>query len=164
MESTISYILIAIIVIVSVIVYNYKKQQVRIYLLSEQIYPELRLEVKIKKFKGLTSSILIHVLAFEDTTIKDIQVELISSKREFNSYSLDELISLNQLPIVLKKDTSIEYCVPFESYKALLRDGPHPFRTFRFMILSKNNKPYKSHEMGFNKKWVIYRPDSGNYN
>ena len=164
MESTVSYIIIIVIIIVSVMVYNYKKQQIRIYLLSNQLYPELSIDIKIKKLKGVINAILIDVLALEDIVIQDIKTELISSKREFNTYSLIELINTKDLPIIVKKDTRVEFLVPFEEYKTLLKDGPHPFRTFRFMVLSDIDKPYKSHEMGFNKKWVMYRPDSGNYN
>ncbi len=164
MESTISYIIIIVIVILSIMVYNYKKKQTRRYLLSVQQFPELNLEIKIQKHLGVINAILVVVYPKTDLILADIKIELISAKREFNYYSLDHLIHNINLPTNIVKNKMIEFEVPFESFKSLLADGEHPFRTFRFLVTSNINKPYKSHEMGFNKKWVIYRPDTGSYN
>ena len=164
MESTISYIIIIVIVILSITVYNYKKKQTRQYLLSTQQFPELNLEIKIQKHLGKINAILVVAYPKKDVTLTDIKIELITGKREFNYYSLDHLINNINLPINIVKDKKIEFEIPFESFKSLLADGEYPFRTFRFLITSNINKLYKSHEMGFNKKWVIYRPDTGSYN
>jgi len=164
MESTVTYIIIAVIMALVITVYNYKKKQVRYYLLSLQQYPELDLSINIKKTQGKISAIIIRVLANKLINLGDVKVELISKKREFNYYSLQNLIKINTLPCKLEKGNKLEYIIPFDNFKSLLMDGEFPFSTYRFMVISNTEQSYKSHEMGFNKRWVIYRPDTGNYN
>lgn len=164
MESTVSYIIIVVLVILSIAVYNYRKQKIRYYLLSEQLYPEIKIGVKIKKNKGKIIGILINFLAVKDVVLADVRVELISKEREFNFYSLSFLINNERFPIELKAERKKEFLISIEQFRKLLMDGEHPFRTFRFVGLSERGQVFKSHEMGFDKKWVIYRPDSGKYN
>ncbi len=148
----------------TVTVYNYKKKQIRRYLLSMQQYPEADVSVNIQKTQSKISDIIIKVLANKDIDINDIKVELISKKREFNYYSLASLVENSKFPVTLNKSADIEFVIPFNDFKAKLMDGEHPFSTYRFMVIANQNQSYKSHEMGFNKRWVIYRPDTGNYN
>ncbi len=148
----------------AITVYNYRKKQTRYYLLSVQRFPELIIGIKIKKHQRKINAILINVTAIKEMILKDVKVELISSKREFNYYSLQSLISLNSLPLKLDINSQNEFILPFEEFRSLLMDGEHPFRTFRFLVVSDKKQTYKSHELGFDKKWVIYRPDTGKYN
>lgn len=164
MESAVSYIIVAVIVALSITVYNYKKKQIRYYLLSAQQYTELNIEVNIQKHKAKISAILVRLTANKGQVISELKVELISSKREFNYYSLQSIIETSSFPYILEKSDVIEFLMPFEDFRTLLMDGEHPFRTFRFVAVSDKHQSYKSHEMGFDKKWVIYRPDSGSYN
>ncbi len=164
MESTVSYILIAAIMILSFTVYNYRKKQIRYYQLSMQKYPELVLSIIIQKTQRKISAVLVKLSSTGEMNLNDIKIELISAKREFNYYSLRSLISTKSLPTKLNKNTKIEFLIPFEEFRTLLMDGEHPFRTFRFIAVSDKKQSYKSHEMGFDKKWIIYRPDLGKYN
>ena len=164
MESTVSYILVAVIMILSFTVYNYRKKQIRYYQLSMQKYPELDLSIVIQKTQRKISAVIVSLSTIEDMDFSNIKVELISRERKFNYYSLKSLINTNSLPAKLVKNTKTEFLIPFEEFRTLLMDGEHPFRTFRFIAVSDKGKSYKSHEMGFDKRWVIYRPDSGTYN
>ena len=164
MESTVSYILVAVIMILSFTVYNYRKKQVRYYVLSIQKYPELNLSIIIQKTQRKISAVIVKITTIDDLGLSNIKIELISAKREFNYYSLESIITTNSLPTKLERNTKIEFLVPFEEFRTLLMDGEHPFRTFRFIAVSDKGQSYKSHEMGFDKKWIIYRPDSGKYN
>jgi len=164
MESTVTYIIITVIMVLVITVYNFKKKQIRYYLLSLQHYPELDLSINIQKTQGKISAIVMRILANRPIVINNIKVELISKKRDFNYYSLHKLIDGNNLPNKLEKDSEFEYIIPFDSFKSLLMDGEFPFSTYRFMVTTSLSNSFKSHEMGFNKRWVIYRPDTGNYN
>lgn len=164
MEGTVTYITIAIIVVLVITVYNYRKKQVRYYLLSLQRYPELILSISIQKQKGKISAVIIKLSAIQNVELKDLQIELITAQREFNSYSLKSLLNSDPFPAMLEEKSEIKFLVRFEDFRTLLMDGEHPFRTFRFVIVSDKDQKYKSHEMGFDKKWIIYRPDSGTYN
>lgn len=164
MESTVTYIVIAVIVILAITIYNYRKKQIRYYQLSLQKYPELIIGINIQKTQGKISAISALITALKDIVVDDIKIELISSKREFNYYSLQPLLNANPFPVKFKMQDKKDYLVKIEDFRALLMDGEHPFRTFRFVVVSDKGQTYKSHEMGFDKKWVIYRPDSGTYN
>ena len=164
MESVLSYIVIIALIIISVFIYNIRKKQSRIYLLSVQNYPDLKLSVNIEKKEGEINAILLNIIPVIDIELKDAKVELISKKREFNYYSLTSYYSDNNAFNTMHANSEEQIKIPFNEFKTLLKDGEHPFRTFRFVVYAKNDKPYKSHELGFNKKWIIYRPDSGSYN
>lgn len=164
MESTITYIVIAILVIIFVVVYNIRKQQTRSYLLSEQLYPNIDFSVNIVKHQSKIETISLKAIANKKITINSIKVELITRSREFNYYSLNNYITSTNFPIKLNISDEMSFNLPFDEFKRLLNEGDLPFRTFRFTIVSDNDKSYKSHELGFNKKWIIYRPDSGTYN
>ncbi len=164
MESTVTYILIAVIMALVITVYNFKKKQIRHYLLSLQQYPELNISVNIQKTQGKISAVIIKISTNKTITLSDLRVELISKKREFNFYSLQQFIKTDSFPVRLDKGAKAEFIIPFDKFKALLMDGEFPFSTYRFMAVSDKEHMYKSHEMGFNKRWVIYRPDTGNYN
>ena len=164
MESTVTYIIIAVIMALVITVYNFKKKQIRYYLLSLQQYPELSISTNIKKTQGKITNIIISITTNKEVILNDVRVELISKKREFNYYSLQQFLKLNNFPIKLEVGSKTEFSISFDDFKALLMDGEFPFSTYRFMVVSGKEHMYKSHEMGFNKRWVIYRPDTGNYN
>lgn len=163
MESTISYIVIILLIIISIYTYNKRKTRINIFSLSIQKYPQIILNIKINKYKGKITDIILEQNSNNNITIVNTKVELISKKREFNYYELTN-ISNTAVPYTLKAGESRSTSIPLESFKSLLMDGEHPFRTFRFMITDASGKNYKSHELGFDKKWIIYKPDSGHYN
>ena len=153
-----------IIVILSITVYNYKKKQIRYYLLSVQQFPELKMSINIQKTQGKISAILIEFTENKDISLSDVRIELISKKRELNFYSLQLLVDSVNFPLKLNAGSKTELNISFDDFRDLLMDGEYPFSTFRFVALSEKGQVYKSHEMGFDKKWIIYRPDSGTYN
>lgn len=164
MESIISYIVIISLVIISIYIYNIRKKQTHDFVLSKQNFPKLTFSVNIQKSQGNTNAILIKAFTTTEITIVEVRVELITASRDFNYYNLNEFIKDMNLPtkIMVDKETTIP--LAFSEFKSLLADGEHPFRTFRFVLVDDSGKVYKSHELGFNKKWIIYRPDSGSYN
>ena len=163
MESTVSYIVIAALIVISVYVYNLRKNRISTFSISIQQFPALILIIKIKKNKGRIEDIIIEIQSKSQLEIISTKAELISKTRDFNYYDLQNIAEL-KLPLNLEKGKSRHIILSFNSFKSLLMDGEHPFRTFRFTITDSSGKKYKSHELGFNKKWVLYKPDSGHYN
>ncbi len=164
MENTITYIVITILMVLTIAFYNYKKKRIRQFLLSQQHYPELNINIYIEKNQGDISAAIVSITANKDIIITDIKVEVISKKREFNYYSLQKIVNDNSVPLKLSTGVSAKFTVPFIDFKSLLMDGEYPFKTFRFLVASNNKRLFKSHEMGFDKRWTIYRPDTGSYN
>ena len=96
--------------------------------------------------------------------ITSVRAELITGKRVFNYYDISGLCNNLDLPLDLTASNSCKIEIPFTDFKNKMNDGELPFRTFRFVINDDRNNPFKSHELGFNSKWIIYRPDTGSYN
>lgn len=164
MESVLGYILIIILVIVSVYFYNLRKKTSRTFTLSQQNYADAVFKVRVIKEKGTITKLILALESKKDLDITSISVELITRKREFNSYDLCDVFIDIKVPFLVNSNEAYNVELDFEKFKKLLADGDLPFRTFRFVVKAKNNTAYKSHELGFNKRWVIYRPDSGTYN
>lgn len=164
MESILSYTIIIVFIIISVYVYNIRKNTSRTYLLSDQHYPKTSFYIWIKKEKGKIESIIIEVKNSEQLRIYDVRVELITRKRDFSYYDHKQLSDSVSLPVNLSANMNYRLELPFNSFKELLSKGDNPFRTFRFVADCSDGKIFKSHELGFNSKWVIYRPDTGSYN
>jgi len=164
MESIISYVIIITIVIVSIYIYNIRKKQTRDYILSIQNYPNLEFGVNIQKNNDIITAIILKLRLLTETSITNIKVELITADRKFYYYDLKSLTNNINTPTSMDQKGDVLTTIPFDEFRTLLADGEHPFRTFRFVIYDNAEKAYKSHELGFNKKWVIYRPDSGSYN
>lgn len=164
MESIITYLIIGLVAIVSLITYRWKRVKVRQYLLSQQPYPALILELHIEKHLGKVSATLLKIIALEDLTIDHVMLELINKDRQFNYYDLMEHGLVDRTEIKIKRGEFFIYRIEYKLLTTLLETGEHPFRTFRFVLSDKIDKKYKTHELGINKKWQLLRPDSGNYN
>ena len=164
MESILSYTIIIVFIIISVYVYNIRKNTTRTYLLSDQHYPNASFYIWIKKEKGKIESIIIEVKNSEKLSISDIKAELITGKRDFSYYDYNQLSDTVSLPVDISPNNGYRLELPFNAFKELMSKGEHPFRTFRFVADCKGGRTFKSHELGFNSKWVIYRPDTGTYN
>ncbi|MDG2080876.1 MAG: hypothetical protein P8J47_03735 [Bacteroidales bacterium] len=164
MESILSYTVIILVIVISIYIYNIRKKQSRIFSLSEQNFPSNIFYVKIAKLNGVITSILIEIYALKDMNITSVRAELITGKRVFNYYDISGLCNNLDLPLDLTASHSCKIEIPFTDFKNKMNDGELPFRTFRFVINDDRNNPFKSHELGFNSKWIIYRPDTGSYN
>ena len=164
MESILSYTVIILVIVISIYIYNIRKKQSRIFSLSEQNFPSNIFYVKIVKLNGVITSILIEIYALKDMNITSVRAELITGKRVFNYYDISGLCNNLDLPLDLTESHSCKIEIPFTDFKKMMNDGELPFRTFRFVINDYRNNPFKSHELGFNSKWIIYRPDTGSYN
>lgn len=164
MEDILTYIVVFGLIIGGVAIWQIRRSKSRPYMLSLQRYPELEMQVIVRKQEGKTKDFVIQILAEQDKVLSKISIELISNARTFES--LDEgLISHHlKLPLSLSKNQTVEFVYPFLAFKKYLTDQSFSFKTFRVVLQIKDGKKFKSHEMAFNKNWVIYRPDSGKYN
>lgn len=155
---------IIVFMVITIYVYNLRKNSSKVFSLSEQVYPGISLQIRIKKHRGKINGILITLMNKDRLVINDIKAELITGKREFNYYNHNKLPLQIELPVIIDSGNGFETEIPFLSFKEIMSEGDLPFRTFRLVIVTDDGKTYKSHELGFNSKWVIYRPDTGSYN
>jgi len=164
METIISLVVLSLLIAASLVTYHHKRVKTRQFLLSEQIYPAVRLSVIVEKFQSNITHVMIQLMALEPVNLVDISIELINRKREFNHYDLiSEGLILKPIENMLPNDIQT-IKIDYPAFKNLLETGDLPFRTFRFVATDKINRKFKSHELGLNKKWQLLRMDSGNYN
>ena len=164
METIISYVFIGLVLIISLITYRYKRIKIRQYVLSEQLYPMLVFSLYIEKHLGKIAANILQIKTLDDITIEKICLELIDKRREFHYYDLKEHQLVTDVPMRIKSNHSFQYRIDYKQLTELLEKGGLPFRTFRFVVTDQIGRKYKTHELGLNKKWQLFRPDSGNYN
>ena len=164
METFLALFFIAFLIVGTVMTYRHKKIAIKQFLISENTYPQLVIGIYVEKTKGKLSAVKVQIKGIETLTLNKLKLELITRKREFNYYDLSETHLVDGLPQKLNKQHSTEFSISYSDLKNLLEQGQLPFRTFRFVATDSTGKPYKSHELGLDKKWQIMRPDSGHYN
>lgn len=164
MEDILTYIIVFGLIIGGVAIWQLRRSKARPYVLSTQNYPELQLRVIIQKQEGKTKDFVIQLSSSQELSLDNVFIELISKSRAFEKID-DGLINENiDLPLALKQNQTAKFIYPFDSFKKYLQNGEFKFKSFRVVVEDINKKKYKSHEMAFNKNWVIYRPDTGRYN
>jgi len=164
MEDILTYIIVFGLIIGGVAVWQVRKGKARPYILSTQNYPGLQLSVIVQKQEGKTKDFVILLNSRQEQTLKTVYIELISSNRKFEKID-DGLINENiDFPLSLQQNQNAKFVYPFETFKKYLQKSKFKFKSFRVVVEDIQNKKYKSHEMAFNKNWVIYRPDTGKYN
>lgn len=164
MEDVLTYIIVFGVFIGGVAVWHIRRSKPRPYILSVQRYPELEIQIIVRKQDGKTNDFVVQIYTGIDTQLANIYIELLSAKRESEQVAGGLLSDHIHLPLHIPKKQKIELVYPFLSLKKYLTDQDFAFKTFRVVVMTENQKKIKSHELAFNKNWVIYRPDSGKYN
>ncbi|MCF6342241.1 MAG: hypothetical protein L3J31_05485 [Bacteroidales bacterium] len=164
MEDLFTYIIVFGLIIGGVAVWQLRRSKPRPYVLSTQYYPELKVQLYIEKQEGKTKDFVIRLNGLQELTVAAISIELISKSRAFQSIEAGQIEEVNKLPFLLRKYQTADFSYPFDTFKSHLQKVDFPFTSFRISIETTQGKKCKSHELAFNKTWVIYRPDSGSYN
>lgn len=164
MEDIITYVLVFGVIIGGVAIWQLRRSKSRPYILSNQKYPELEIQVIVRKQEGKTKDFVIQIQTRQDCLLNNISIELISKTRSFENLDSGLIKDHIEFPLTVSKNQTVEFVYPFLTFKKYLTDQTFSFRTFRVVLQTEKDKKFKSHEMAFNKNWVIYRPDSGNYN
>jgi hypothetical protein len=164
MEDILTYLIVFGLIIGGVAVWQFRRGKPRPYILSIQYYPELQLRVLVQKQEGKTKDLAVHLQSTQTMGLQDVFVELISKSRNFERVALSRVHTSHEFPLTLKAGQSVTFTYPFDAFKHHLQHNAFSFKTFRLVAEDLNGKKYKSHELAFNKNWVIYRPDTGTFN
>lgn len=164
MEDILTYVIVFGLIIGGFAFWQFRYSKPRPYILSQQIFPELDLLVLIEKAEGKTKDFLININLKKQLVIKSPYVELIDKKRQSEIVLINEFISTKNQNPEPNKEKNISYKYSFSEFSDLLKKREFKFKTFRIIIENNSGKIFKSHELAFNKNWIIYRPDSGKYN
>jgi len=164
LEDIIGYIILFVFGLGALYLYQWRKDKMRIFPLSEQHYPELVLTVLIKKQSGEIKSLLLRVLAKKDITVKEILVELIYPGNENFSASLNHLSGENLFPLKITGGNSFDFNLEMKDFKDEITGQSVKFNAFRLIVQNESGKKFKSHRLAFNKRWSVFKPDTGRYN
>jgi hypothetical protein len=162
MTDIMTYVIVFGLIIIGVIIWQLRYGKARPYWLSHQIFPELKLWVFVEKKDGKHKSIIIKTEQGDKTQTYAPTVELINNSRENQIIQSPE--SEPQISKISENKITIEYKYDFNKLSKVLNSTDFNFSTFRFSIKNAKGQMYKSHELAFDKRWTIYRPDSGKYN
>ncbi|MCF6170384.1 MAG: hypothetical protein L3J66_05325 [Bacteroidales bacterium] len=164
MEDILTYIIVFGLIIGGVAAWQLRRSKPRPYVLSTQYFPELKLRILIEKQEGKTKEFVVQLTGLQELTVSAVFIELISKSRAFKTIEAGQIKEDRELPLLLRKNHTDGFSYPFNLFKSYLQKSDFPFKTFRIVVETTRGKKYKSHELAFNKTWVIYRPDSGAYN
>ena len=164
MEDILTYVIVFGVIIGGVAIWQLRRSKARPYLLSAQNYPEVQLRIIIQKQEGKTKDFVIQLNGLQEISVSNLFVELISKSRSFERIDAGLIHENLDLPLSILQNQTAQFIYPFASFKKYLLSSDFKFKSFRIVVEDANNKKYKSHEMAFNKNWVIYRPDTGRYN
>jgi hypothetical protein len=145
-------------------IYHYNKSKARILPLSVQRYPDLLLEILIRKQQARTQFLVVRITALKEIRIARMYIELIDKKREITRVGFAEEEIPEDKTTLAAVGKPVEVTIPVEEFKNYLLNKDIPFKSFRFVVDALPNSKRKTHELGFSSNWNIYRPDSGKYN
>lgn len=162
MTDIMTYVIVFGLIIMGVIIWQVRYGKARPFWLSHQIFPDLKLWIFVEKKDGKHKSIIIKSEQGDKTKTYPPTVELISNSREKLIIEIPEKDP--QISKFSENKITVEYKYDFIKLSKALKSNDFKFSTFRFSIKNAKGQMYKSHELAFDKRWTIYRPDSGKYN
>lgn len=162
MTDIVTYVVVFGLIITGVIIWQVRYGRPRPYWLSHQVFPNLKLWIFVEKKDGKHKYLIIKTEQENNIKTYPPFVELINTSREklkINIPKIDPKIS-----IITENKITIEYKYDFTNFSKTLNTSDFKFSTFRISVENTNGQMYKSHELAFDKRWTIFRPDSGKYN
>lgn len=162
MTDTITYVVVFGLIITGVIIWQVRYGKPRPYWLSHQVFPDLKLWIFVEKKDGKHNFLIIKTE--QDNKIKTYPpvVELITTSREKLIVNIPKIEP--QISKISENKITIEYKYDFATFSKTLKTNDFKFSTFRISVENSKGQMYKSHELAFDKRWTIFRPDSGKYN
>lgn len=163
MEDIIGYVILFVVGMSVLYAYQWKKSKKRHLPLSIQNYADANLQFSIQKQNGKTQEYLLQIIAKSNIDLNSVTIELINNQRKIEVINIQSIaIEKNKVNLVNGGEHSFHFAPEF--LKALLSQTERKFSSFRFVVENEKGKKYKTHELAMNKKWSIYKPDSGTYN
>jgi len=164
LEDIIGYIILFVSGLGALYLYQWRKDKIRLFPLSEQHYPESVLTVLILKKSGEIKSLVLRFYAKKEMTLQELRVEMISPENEIFSVSLNKILNAQLFPVKIAPDSSFDFEFEMDAFKDELTGQSVRFSAFRLVAQNAKGKKFKSHRLAFDKRWAIFKPDTGKYN
>ncbi len=164
METTIGYIVIFGLGLLFAVFYLFGKEKQRMLPIAQQTYPQLQLNVLITKEKRAVTSLILELRPLKNNLPLDaIALELTDKQHNKKSIRLNPYL-LEGKSSELVSGKKSHFILHFDDFLKELEAADFPFETFRLVAVTRENKKFKSHILGYHPRWGIYKADSGNYN
>jgi len=164
MEDILAYIIVFGLIIGGVSIWQLRNAKARPYMLSRQSFPGFLLILSIEKYEGKTKGFLIKTVFKSQLEPDHLWLEMINKKRETETIQLNNHLEIRGNTDVQNDKISRTYKTSFAGLTEVLKESQFKYSTFRIVVETTNGQKFKSHELALNKRWTIYRPDSGKYN
>lgn len=157
MGENISLIIIMLVVLGVSSFWILRKEKEKVYLLSNQVFPELNLHIFNRKIQNKTRKLEVKIVANKLINIQQINIELINKQREIFQIEFPLNYLKVVFPVKLLAGESCQFTAFIEVVKQTFIDSENKPKTFRVAVESVEKKKFKSHELIFTKKWDLVR-------
>lgn len=159
---------IGIVVLVGLFILGYAlrhwyKDRAKKFLISKQVIGGSVLKIIEHNPEKPTSYIEIN-LALANHQKLSFGIETISKKRELTKYYFDDMALENSHLVADSNEKGHAYLVHKKSLVFKLNELGLKLYRFRFFVEVAPQKVFKSPELSFSSKGLLFKPDTGNYN
>jgi len=132
---------------------------------SEQSYSQMVMAVYIKKEKGKITEIILQLNPLKNTLqMNGFQLELTNENHDKKAVDIMPLMKLAARTLDLQAAKTFRFSIPAQNFEDFLSSQSGPYDRFRFVVVTPENKKFKSHTLAMNPRWGLFKQDSGRYN
>jgi len=165
METIIGYVVIFGFGILFTALFLFRKDREMLLPITEQAYPQLIMAIFIKKEQRKITEIIIQLKALKrPLQISDFHVELTNERHDKEVVDIKPIMGIANETIDLQPAQSFRFSIPFRVFETLLSNQPESYDRFRFVVVTSENKKFKSYALALNTRWGLFKQDSGRYN
>ena len=165
METTIGYVVIFGFGILFAALFLYRREREMLLPITEQVYPQLIMAIFIKKEQRKITEIILQIKTPKKALqISDFHLELTNEQHDKKMMDLKPIMNVTNETIDIKSAQSLRFSIPFQAFETFLSNQSASYDRFRFVVVTPENKKFKSYALGLNTRWGLFKQDSGKYN
>jgi len=133
--------------------------------ITEQVYPQLIMAILIKKERRKITEIILQLRTLKtDLQISHFHLELTNELHEKEVVDIKPIMGITDETIDFQPVQTIRFSIPFRAFENFLSSQSGSYDRFRFVVVTSENKKFKSYALGLNTRWGLFKQDSGRYN
>ncbi len=165
METIIGYVVIFGFGILFAALFLFRKDKEMLLPITEQAYPQLIMAIFIKKEQRKITEIILQLKTLKSPLqIRDFNIELTNERHDKEVVDIKPIMGIANETIDLRPAQSFRFSIPFRVFETFLSNQPGSYDRFRFVVVTSENKKFKSYALALNTRWGLFKQDSGRYN
>ncbi len=165
MEAIIGYIVIFGFGIGFAALFLFRQDKEIILPITEQAYPQLVMAIFIKKEKRKITEIILQLRTLKMALqICDFHLELTNEQHDKETVDIKPIMGMVDETINFQPSQTARFSIPFMAFENFLSSQSGSYDRFRFVVVTSENKKFKSYALGLNTRWGLFKQDSGKYN